>query len=34
MIASGMPVLAGAWAGLPTGPASSGSGLTDTWTES
>ena len=30
----GMPVLDGAWAGLPSGPASSASGATETCTES
>ena len=34
MKARGMPVDDAAWAGLFLGPASSGSGATDTWTES
>ena len=34
VIASGMPVLAGTWAGSSAGPTSSASGATETWTES
>ena len=34
VIAAGMPEEDGTWLGRSRGPASSGSGMTDTWTES